>query len=72
MKMRLLRGQNLPLKCCQSLELFIYTGKRFGSLHKFNTGSAGQRVATLLAVKVEGLQQKSVASAIIGGQSHIT
>ena len=49
-----LRRQNLLLKCCQSLELFIYIGKRFRSFHTGNIGSVGQKAAKLLAIKVGG------------------
>ena len=53
------RGQNLPLKCCQPLELLIHFKEGFRSFHTSNLGSVSQRAAKLLAVKVEGLKEKS-------------
>ena len=46
------RGQNLPSKCYQPLELPIHSEKRFRSFQTGNIGSVGQKVAKLLAVKV--------------------
>ena len=41
----ILRGQNIPLKCCQ--ELFIYIGRGFTSFHSGNMPvSVGQRAAS--------------------------
>ena len=56
----ILRGQNLSLKCCQSLKLLIYKGKRFESFHKCNIRSVGQRASKLLAVKVSWRSQEKV------------
>ena len=45
------RGQNIPLKCCQSLELLMYIGRGIKSFHTGNIGSVGQRAAKLPSVK---------------------
>ena len=37
-----LRGQNIPLKSCQSLELPMYIEKGFRSFHSVNKGSVCQ------------------------------
>ena len=47
-----MRGQNICLKCYQSLELLLYFGKGFRFFHKGNIGSVGQRASKLLAVEV--------------------
>ena len=57
----ILRGQNLSLKCYQSLELLMYIEKGFRSFHTGNVGSAGQRASKLLAVKVVALKKKSAS-----------
>ena len=58
-----MRGQKLPSKWFQSLELFIYIyihiGKGFRSFHTGSIGSVGQRAAKLPALKVGGLKKKS-------------
>ena len=56
-------GQNLPVKCCQHLEI-QYTRKRIDLLMLKNFGSVGQKAAKVLAVKVGVLKKKSAASAI--------
>ena len=58
------RGQNICLKCYQSLELLLYFGKGFRSFNAGNIGSVGQRASKLLAVKVGGLKKNSAALAI--------
>ena len=58
------RGQNICLKCYQSLELLLYFGKGFRFFHKGNIGSVGQGASKLLAVKVGVLKKKSAALAI--------
>ena len=58
------KGQNICLKCYQSLELMLYFGKGFRSFHKGNIGFVGQRASKLLAVKVGVLKKKSAALAI--------
>ena len=59
----ILRGHNLSLKCCQSLELLIYRGLRYRNLRRSSIGSVGQRAAKL-AVKVGGHTKKSADLAI--------
>ena len=46
----ILRGQNLSLKCCQSLKLFTYIERGVRSFHKGNIGPLSQRAAKLLSV----------------------
>ena len=53
-----MREQNLPLICCQLLEMLIYFEKVFKYLHTLNIGSIGQRAAKLLAVNVGDLKKK--------------
>ena len=60
----ILKGQNICLKCYQSLELLLYFGKGFRFFHKGNIGSVGQRASNLLPVKVGVLKKKSAALAI--------
>ena len=48
----ILREKNINFTCCHPLELLIYFGKRFRSLHTGNVLSVDQRAAKLLAVKV--------------------
>ena len=43
---------------------FKYTSKKFRSFIVVNIKSVGQRAAKLLAVKVDGLKNKSASSAI--------
>ena len=58
-----LRGQNLPLKCCQDLEILtLLNGTR--SLFAENMNSVGQLAAKLLAVKVRVFKKKSATLAI--------
>ena len=59
-----MRGQNLLLKWCQSLELLMYVGKGLRSFHTGSIGSVGQRAAKLLADKVGGRMKKSAESTI--------
>ena len=47
-----LRGQNIPLKCCQPLELLKYIEREFRSIHTVTIGSVVQRSAKLLSVKL--------------------
>ena len=49
-----LRGQN-----CQPLEILAYLFRGFRSFHTCNIGSADQRNANLLAVKIGDLKKKS-------------
>ena len=46
----ILRGQNLPLKCCQPLKLLTYFEKVVRSFHKGNMKCVGQRAAKLLSL----------------------
>ena len=55
-----LRGQNISLKCYQPLELMLYFGEGFRSIHTGNIGSVGQRASKLLAGKVGILKKKSL------------
>ena len=48
----ILRRQNIPLKCCQRLELLMYIGKGFRSFNSENLESVGQRALKLLAIKL--------------------
>ena len=48
----ILTGQNLPLKCCQTLDLLIHFEEGFMSFHTLNIGSVGQRAAKLLSIKL--------------------
>ena len=48
----ILRGQNIPLKCCQPLELLIYIRKGLRSFHTDNLGSVGQRAVKWPAIKL--------------------
>ena len=59
-----MRKQNLSLKCCQSLELLKYIGKRLSSFQAGSIGSVGERAVKLPAVKFGGLTKKSADSAI--------
>jgi len=59
-----LKEQNLCLKYYQPLILLICFGKEFRSFFTIDIGSAGQRAAKLLAVKVGGSPKKSAAFAI--------
>ena len=54
-----LRGQNLPLKCCQHLKMLIYFEEMLRFFHTINKGSLGQRATKLPAFKVGGLKKKS-------------
>ena len=47
-----LKGQNIPLKCCQVLELLMYIEKEFRSFHKVDIGSVVQRTAKMPLVKL--------------------
>ena len=47
----ILRGQNIPLKFCQPLELLKYTEKVLRSFHAIDIGSVGQRATKLLSIK---------------------
>ena len=53
----ILRGQNLPLKCCQHLKMLIYFEERFRSFHTINIKSVGQRATKLSAFEVGGLKK---------------
>ena len=59
-----LREQKICLKCLQPLEHLVYFGNGFRPFHRGNMGSADQRAAKLLAVKVGVLKKKSAALAI--------
>ena len=54
-----LREQNLSLKYCQPLKLFIHLWKGFRSFLAVNIGYLGQRAAKLTDVKVGGPLKKT-------------
>ena len=54
----ILRGQKIPSKYCQPLELY-YIGGGLRFFHTLNIGSLGQRASKLLDVKVGDLKKKS-------------
>ena len=51
MRSVILRGQNPPLICCESLEFLEYFLKGLDLLMLKNLGSVGQRATKLLAIK---------------------
>ena len=48
----ILTEQNISLKWCRPLELLIYIGKGFRSLHTVDMEFVGQRAVKLLPIKV--------------------
>ena len=48
----MLRGQNIPLKCCQPLELPMHIERGYRSFHTLDIGFVGQRAAKLPSNKL--------------------